>query len=150
MNWRNRWTFWATVATVMTLVSIPSIDLFSSLNAYRIFLNGWHPPPLKSTITSSTPHETGRNFDEPVLRPVEFRWHGPKAKSVELVGDFNAWKRGLLKMSPAAGGTWSVVIPIPEGRHKYLFIVDGEPRIDETVETENGFQGRRVMVRMVK
>ena len=150
MHWRSRWAFWATVAAVLTLVSVPSVELFSSLGDYRRFLLGWEPTPIRATSTSFTPHGSPRSIEETALRPVEFRHKAPKAKSVELVGDFNAWKSGLLKMSRGDDGTWSAVIPVPEGRHKYLFLVDGEPKVDERAETTDGPQGRRVSLRMVK
>jgi hypothetical protein len=148
MNWRNKWTFWATVAAVMALVSVPSITWVSSLNDYRRFLAGWEPAPLKPTATSYTPH--GGNGSVPSLTSVEFRHKAPKAKSVELVGDFNAWKPGLIKMTRDGSGVWTVSIPVREGRHKYLFLVDGEPKVDERAETADGPQGRRVSVKVVK
>ncbi len=148
MNWRSKWTFWATVAAVLALVSIPSVEWVSALNDYRRFLSGWDPAPLKPAGTTYTPHGGGRA--EPVLTSVEFRHKAPKAKSVELVGDFNAWKPGLLKMSRDGSGVWTVSLPVFEGRHKYLFLVDGEPKVDERADTADGPHGRRVSVRNVK
>lgn len=147
MNWRNKWTFWATVAAVLALISVPSFTWISALNDYRRFLSGWEPAPLKTTMTSYTPHGNG---GVPSLTSVEFRHKASKAKSVELVGDFNAWKPGLLKMSRGGDGVWTISIPVREGRHKYLFLVDGEPKVDERAETADGPQGRRVSVRTVK
>ncbi len=148
MNWRSKWTFWATVAAVLALISIPSIEWVSALNDYRRFLTGWEPTTLRPTITTYTPHGGGRA--EPALVSVEFRHKAPKAKSVELVGDFNAWKSGLLKMTRGGDGVWTVSLPVLEGRHKYLFLVDGEPTVDARAETTDGPQGRRVSVRKVK
>lgn len=148
MNWRSKWTFWATVAAVLALISVPSIEWVSTLNEYRRFLSGWEPAPLKATGTSYTPHGGGRA--EAALTSVEFRHKAPKAKSVELVGDFNAWKPGLLKMTRGGDGVWTVSVPVLEGRHKYLFLVDGEPKVDERADTTDGPQGRRVSVRTVK
>ena len=148
MNWRSKWAFWALVAAVLALLTIPSYQWVSALNDYRRFLSGWEPAPLRPTATSFTPHGGGRA--EPALTSVEFRHKAPKAKSVELVGDFNAWKAGLLKMKRDGAGVWTVSIPVFEGRHKYLFLVDGEPKVDERAETADGPQGRRVSVRTVK
>lgn len=146
MNWRNKWAFWATVAAVLALISVPSFTWVSALNDYRRFLSGWEPAPLKNTATGYTPHGGGGVLS---LTSVEFRHKAPKAKSVDLVGDFNAWKPGLLKMT-RDGGVWTISIPVREGRHKYLFLVDGEPKVDERAETADGPQGRRVSVRTVK
>jgi len=147
VNWRSKWAFWATVAAVLALVSIPSITWVSALNDYRRFLAGWEPAPLKSSATSFTPHGGGRA--EPALTSVEFRHIAPKAKSVELVGDFNAWMPGLLRMI-RGDRAWTISIPVREGRHKYLFLVDGEPVIDKSADSTDGPQGRRVSVRTVK
>jgi len=148
VNWRNKWAFWATVTLVIALISIPSIEWVSAFTDYRHFLSGWEPAPLKATATSFTPHGGGGSL--PALTPVEFRHKAPKAKTVELVGDFNAWKPGLLKMRRGGDGIWSISIPVFEGRHKYLFLVDGELKVDAKFDTTDGPQGRRVSVRHVK
>jgi hypothetical protein len=69
-----------------------------------------------------------------LLRPVSseqtvvtFELHAPDARSVELVGTFNDWAVGEIRLDgPDATGHWMVTIPLPEGRHEYLFLVDGE------------------------
>ena len=151
MNWRNRWTFWAVVIAVLALVSVPSVEWIQALRDYSRFAGGWEPMPLKPGRTTFTPRE-GRAPEavEPELKPFTFTHKAPKAKSVELVGDFNAWKPGLLKMKRGDGGLWTLVVPLPPGRHKYLFLDDGEPKVDPGAATANGPEGRRVSVRLVK
>ena len=148
MNWRSKWAFWATVAAVLALISVPSVEWISALNDYRRFLSGWEPAPLKPVASGFTPHAKTRV--EPALVAYEFRHRAPKARSVELVGDFNAWKPGLLRMSRDEDGVWTLSVPVAEGRHKYLFLVDGEPKIDENADTSDGPEGRRVSVRRIK
>ena len=149
MNWRNRWTFWGLVVVVLSLVSIPSVEWISAFRAYSRLAGGWEPAPLKPTRTTFVPHDD-RAQPAPALKPVEFRCKAPKAKSVELVGDFNAWKPGLLKMRRGDAGVWTFVLPVRPGRHKYLFLVDGTPQVDPSAETADGPQGRRVSLRSVK
>lgn len=146
MNWRSKWTFWATVAAILALVSVPSVEWVTALTEYRRVWTGFDPAPLKPTMTTYTPRET--RGEE--LKAVEFRHKAPKAKKVELVGDFNAWKPGLLKLSKGEGGWWSISVPVPVGKRRYLFLVDGEPAVDEKAETTDGPQGRRVSVKAVK
>ncbi|MDE2489862.1 MAG: glycogen-binding domain-containing protein [Elusimicrobia bacterium] len=150
MNWRNRWTFWGLVIVVLALVSVPSVDWLTALRSYARFASGWEPAPLRPTHPSFTPRE-GPVSDEPLpkLEPSEFRLRAPRAKSVELVGDFNAWKPGLLKMT-RSGANWSLVVPLLPGRHEYLFLVDGTPRVDPRAPTADGPMGRRVSVRTVQ
>lgn len=151
VNWRNRWTFWAVTALVLALVSVPSIEWVDALRDYARFATGWQPSPLKPTATSFTPRDGhGTPVEEPELKPFEFKHKAPKAKSVELVGDFNAWKPGLLKMKKSDNGLWALSVPLHPGKHKYLFLDDGVPMVDPSAETTDGPEGRRVSVRVVK
>jgi 1,4-alpha-glucan branching enzyme len=151
VNWRNRWTFWALVIAVMALISVPSVQWVESLRDYARFSVGWEPMPLRPSQTTFTPREDRSPEPvEPELKPFEFKHKAPKAKSVELVGDFNAWKPGLLKMKRRDDGLWSLVVPLRPGPHKYLFLDDGEPKVDPSTGTTEGPEGRRVSVRMVK
>lgn len=141
--------FWGLAAAVLTIISIPSVELISAWRDYASLAGGWQPAPLKPTAATFVPHND-RMPDAPALKPVEFRLKAPKAESVELVGDFNAWKPGLLKMKRTGGGTWTLVLPVRPGRHKYLFLVDGNPQADPGAETAEGPDGRRVCLRVVK
>ena len=149
MNWRNRLVFWGLVILVLSLISIPSVEWISAFRAYSRFAGGWEPSPLKPTRTAFGPHDDHAQ-SPPTLKPVEFRFKAPKAKRLELVGDFNAWKPGLLKMHRGTTGVWTFELPVRPGRHKYLFLVDGEPQVDPAAETTDGPEGRRVSVRAVK
>lgn len=149
MNWRERAAFWGLVIVVLTLISIPSVEWVRALRDYSALAGGWQPAPLKPTRTTFVPHDD-RSRSVPDLKTVEFRLKAPKAKSVELVGDFNAWKPGLLKMRRGDSGTWAIVLPVRPGQHKYLFLVDGEPKVDPSAKTADGPEGRRVSIRSVR
>ena len=56
---------------------------------------------------------------------VKFTFVAPSAKRVFLVGDFNDWDVSKTPMAES-GGTWTVVVPMPAGRHQYSFVVDGK------------------------
>lgn len=133
---------------VLALVSVPSVQWIESLRDYARFASGWEPTPLKPSHTSFTPRDR-EGDDAPELKSVEFRHKAPKAKSVELVGDFNAWKPGLLKMKRGGNGTWSIAVPLHPGKHKYLFLDDGQPVVDPSAPTSDGPEGRRVSVKAV-
>ena len=58
------------------------------------------------------------------IRVVKFVFVAPHASQVALVGDFNQWNAGATMMSKTpTGGTWSVELPLREGRHVYAFVV---------------------------
>ena len=67
-------------------------------------------------------------FPAPGARtPVEFLLVAPRAASVMLVGDFNDWTAAATPLhSAAAGGVWTVTVPLAPGRYRYAFVVDGK------------------------
>lgn len=57
---------------------------------------------------------------------VRFVFVDPRASTVEIVGDFNAWTKGVTKLErTAAPGVWSASVALPTGRHEYAFIING-------------------------
>jgi AMP-activated protein kinase-like protein len=70
------------------------------------------------SMTAQAVHDT--------VNVVRFVFVG-QAKTVSLVGDFNAWGAQPVSLEPTgSNGTWSASIPLPSGRHEYAFIVDGQ------------------------
>jgi hypothetical protein len=60
------------------------------------------------------------------VRVVKFVFIAPHASQVSLVGDFNKWDTAVTPMEKTpTGGTWTVTLPLNEGRHLYAFVVDG-------------------------
>jgi len=56
-----------------------------------------------------------------------FELHAPGADKVELLGTFNNWKSGdIVLQGPDASGHWTASVELPEGRHEYIFLVDGD------------------------
>ncbi len=76
---------------------------------------------------------------------VSFFFYAPAAKSVTISGSFNAWDIHKDRLSgPDKNGMWNIVIPLPEGRHEYLFVVDGKNwQPDPSVpEVDDGLGGK--------
>jgi hypothetical protein len=76
--------------------------------------------------------------------PVQFVFNVANAKTVSLVGDFNAWdvSNALLEQVPGSS-LWTVTINLKPGRHVYAFVVDGtkwmrDPRAAEAVDEDFG------------
>ena len=58
---------------------------------------------------------------------ANFVGHFPGARSVEVVGSFNDWSRGMLHLSDDDhNGIWHGEAVLPAGQHEYMFVVDGE------------------------
>jgi AMP-activated protein kinase-like protein len=58
---------------------------------------------------------------------AHFVGHFPGAHSVEVVGSFNNWTRGVLPLNDKDhDGVWHGTAVLPAGQHEYMFVVDGE------------------------
>jgi chromosome partitioning protein len=47
------------------------------------------------------------------------------ARKVLIAGDFNGWSIMGTPMQPSSPGMWTTTLPLPKGRYRYRFIVDG-------------------------
>jgi hypothetical protein len=58
---------------------------------------------------------------------AQFVGHFPDARSVEVVGSFNDWRRGDVALrDDDHDGIWHGAVVLPAGQHEYMFVVDGE------------------------
>lgn len=57
---------------------------------------------------------------------ASFRFFRPGANEVFLVGDFNNWRDGELRMTPCGDGWWQAQIVLPAGTHKFRYRADGQ------------------------
>jgi hypothetical protein len=85
---------------------------------------------------------------------THFMLIAPGASSVTVVGDFNDWDGAATPLRKAGNGDglWSVDLPLPPGRYKYNFLVDGErfvadPIAPRAVDSEFGTPNSVVTVR---
>lgn len=89
-----------------------------------------HRAPDAATIrasVASSEHLSVRPAAAETVQIVRFVFVDSTARSVALVGDFNAWTRGATPLaSNGASGFWSVTVPLTPGRHEYAFIVNGK------------------------
>ena len=57
---------------------------------------------------------------------TRFTVKAPRAHLVSLAGDFNNWRPDQYRLIKAeAEGVWTISVPLPPGRYKYMFILDG-------------------------
>jgi hypothetical protein len=58
---------------------------------------------------------------------VQFVLVASEASAVTLVGDFNDWSVSATPLTREGGdGVWWVTVPLPPGRYRYSFVVDGQ------------------------
>lgn len=61
---------------------------------------------------------------------VEFRFLAPRARRVQIAGEFTDWLRNPIEMKPHENGWWSISIRLPLGEHRFRYLVDGQWRTD--------------------
>jgi len=83
---------------------------------------------------------------------AQFVGHFPGARSVEVVGSFNDWRRGALPLRDEDhDGIWHGAVVLPTGQHEYMFVVDGErwvadPLAGRYVDDGFGVGGQNAML----
>ncbi len=71
---------------------------------------------------------------------IRFTLQAPEAHRVQLAGDFNQWEPAGNEMQ-FRGGVWQKVMPLPPGRYRYRYVVDGRWQPDplNTLTERGGF-----------
>lgn len=73
-------------------------------------------------------------FSDTVL--VTFQIKAPEARKIELVGTFNDWEPGQISLRKRNDkDTWTVSVRLNQGRHEYMFLVDGKHWITDPSAT---------------
>lgn len=125
-RFRDKRVFWALVLALLALTAVPSSILLQALRDYSRFLTGFEPAPLRPIQVVSTPRHEAFPEAKPPLHFVEFKLQAPKAGRVEVVGEFNGWKAGTLALQRRAPASWQLLLPLPAGRYRYHYLVDGQ------------------------
>lgn len=86
---------------------------------------------MNTTTHKSSPTVPLRHYSAKRTRHhVAFFCSAPGAERVSLVGDFNKWDLAATPMRRMPDGRWMASLELHHGHHSYLFIVDGQPRLD--------------------
>ncbi|MCX5633553.1 MAG: AAA family ATPase [Phycisphaerae bacterium] len=57
---------------------------------------------------------------------VKFVTLYPRARSVQIAGDFNNWQPQQTTMKPAQDGKWELALTLAPGKYRYRMVVDGQ------------------------
>jgi hypothetical protein len=82
---------------------------------------------------------------------TEFVWADGADDDVKLSGAWNGWMP--IQMYHEGGGMWSVVTPVPAGKHEFKFVVDGVWRHSTrhpTVGEDSGGQNTINNIRVIR
>jgi hypothetical protein len=109
--WRRQWTVRMSPLRGLALAGgMAALLLAAVFTGWRV--GGSDPVP-------ATPAQAGE-------QPLQFVLVAPEASAVTLVGDFNDWSVSATPLRQAEGGVWTVTVPLPPGRYRYSFVVDGK------------------------
>ena len=86
--------------------------------------------PEKRESVSSPQEEIEKSF-EPDIKEVTFALESSAAKDIYVAGDFNDWKiNDESRLALGENGCWEKRVPLPHGRYRYKFVIDGEWTVD--------------------
>ena len=123
--WRRALRWWTEprplrVSPLAGLASAAGIAALFVLGA--VWLKPESPSPMAGHVAAipAIPAEPGTEV-------VQFVLVAPRASTVAVVGDFNDWDPTRTPLqAEAAGGVWTVNVPLRSGEHQYAFVVDGK------------------------
>lgn len=84
------------------------------------------------------------HFDYPQMREngVLLRYEGEANNTVEVLGEFNSWKRGVHVMQKSAEGAWEKTIELDNpGTFAYKFLIDGQKWLDDPLNVNKVYDG---------
>lgn len=102
-----------------------------------------------STIRSNAKEKHAGSADSSSVQTVTFRFSFPKAKKVEVLGDFCGWdKSKALPCYRSNSGEWSAQIQLTPGKYEYLILVDGNSQVDPTnkEKVSNSYGGQNSLI----
>jgi len=141
LAWWRRAYLWAEAPrpiTVTPLRAIPAGVAIVAIFALAIALIS----PSKDQPNVQV-QDTRQRVQDTRQLPVVFTLKVPGASSVAVIGTFNEWNaKGFEMKGEKEQGVWSITLYLPQGRHEYAFLVDGEKVISDPQAAfyeENGF-----------
>lgn len=102
--------------------------------------------PWQDITTLPQPSEISPGAQEYQPGHVSFALFAPGKKSVAVAGSFNEWSAEATPMQHLGDGLWGVAIALPDGEHRYQFVVDNDlwicdPYAREVAWDEQGPKG---------
>ncbi|HEY7236587.1 MAG TPA: isoamylase early set domain-containing protein [Gemmatimonadaceae bacterium] len=126
---RHRYRAWTRVLRPRTITIRPLISAVAAVLLLAITLSLGHAIGTRRASVASGSGDTtdrGGSLRSRPKHPVQFVLVAPTARKVQVVGDFNDWDASHAEYSAQhrGGGVWSVTAAVPEGHHRYSFVVD--------------------------
>src|SRR5256885_954885 len=126
---RHRYGRWVRALRPRTITVSPLVSGVAAALLFAVALSVGHAIGVfrAAHVSGNKPEvTTGTNARSGGRRAVQFVLVAPSARKVQVVGDFNDWDASHeeYRAQHRGGGVWSVTAAIPEGHHRYSFVVD--------------------------
>jgi hypothetical protein len=126
---RHRYGTWVRALRPRTITVRPLVSGIAAGLLFAAALSVGHAiGAFRASHSSASKPEvaTAINGRTSTRRAVQFVLVAPTARKVQVVGDFNDWDASHeeYRAQHRGGGVWSVTAAIPEGHHRYSFVVD--------------------------
>jgi hypothetical protein len=118
-------SWWRTerVVRVSPLTGLAMAAGLAGVIALSSLVGGAKETPTPAVAQNSPAHGA---VTPDTVHLVRFVFVDPSASTVEIVGDFNAWTKGVTRLDrSAAPGVWVASVALSAGRHEYAFIING-------------------------
>jgi hypothetical protein len=118
LPWWRRALRWARAPHSVTVVPLRLVPVAAAVLIVAAATLHWLPRDSHRVLIA----EPGGN-----RIPVAFSLQFPEARSVAVIGSFNAWLPNGYEMHPSdRHQSWSIQLKLPPGRYEYAFLVDGQ------------------------
>ena len=155
---RHRYGTWARALRPRTITVSPLISGIAAAVLFAVALSVGHAiGALRTSRAANARPEVVSDHNlaphSATRRPVQFVLVAPSARKVQVVGDFNDWDASHVEYSAQhrGGGVWSVTAAIPEGHHRYSFVVDdslwvADPAAPKVIDDDYGMPNSALVV----
>lgn len=119
---------WMRAAAALAVVTLGALALGTRSSSRST------PPVAAVRRSAPTVASAGASVGAPIqlvalgsgaARPIMFELDAPGARTVQVIGDFNAWSRSASSLLRGSDGRWRVTTLLPPGRYVYAFLIDG-------------------------
>ena len=148
---RRKILFWVVLCASFTLIAVPSVLMFENIRTYARTVPPDDTAPASghgARGRAATTRATAGNT-APDVKFIRFSFKSADAKAVFLEGDFNLWKKDRLPLKKEDKNKWNLLLPLPPGRYRYRFVVDGKETLDPDAKETDKVDEEQVSVKLV-
>jgi hypothetical protein len=155
---RHRERPWTRALRPRTITVSPIVTGIAAMLLFAVALSAGHVMGAMRSgrggaARAETATDRSGSTKSSARRSVQFVLVAPTARKVQVVGDFNDWDASHQEYlaQHRGGGVWSVTATIPEGHHRYSFVVDdslwvADPSAPRVLDDDYGLPNSALVV----